>query len=332
MAGINLALLSTLADGEWHSGSALGAASGKSRAAVWKEIRRLRELGLVIHGARGQGYRLAARLELLDPDRVRAELAAPALAALQALRIEPVLPSTSEALRAAAAPPSGRFTACLAEYQSGGRGRRGRRWLSPFGSGLCLSMAWRFEAPPPGLACLSLAAGVAVVEAVISVADTSLGLKWPNDIVAVGRKLGGLLVDIEGETDGPLKAVIGVGLNLTSTPSVAAVSAESPGALGPVSLLELLGPGLPSRNRVAAAVLSALHRALTDFARDGFTPFADRWRRLDCLYGSEVRVTAPAGHLDGVARGITPDGGLIVEAAGELRTVFSGDVSIRPAP
>lgn len=190
-------------------------------------------------------------------------------------------------------------------------------------------MAWRFEVPPPGLACLGLAAGVAVVESLAGLADTPLGLKWPNDIVASGRKLGGLLVDVEGETDGPLKAVIGLGLNLGSAPSAAAVGAESPDALAPVSLLELLGAGLPSRNRVAAAVLSALHRALADFGSDGFTPFADRWRRLDCLYGEAVRVTAPAGQLDGVAQGITPDGGLIVEVAGELRTVFSGDVSIR---
>jgi len=321
-----------LADGEWHSGSTLGAAAGKSRAAVWKEIRRLRELGLEIHGARGRGYRLAAPLELLDRDRVRAALADPARAGLLELRIEPVLPSTSEALRAAAMPPADRFTACLAEYQSGGRGRRGRRWLSPFGGGLCLSVAWRFEAPPPGLACLSLAAGVAVVEALAGIADTPLGLKWPNDIVAAGRKLGGLLVDVEGESDGPLKAVIGVGLNLTSAPPAATVSAESPGALAPVTLLELLGPGLPSRNRVAAAVLSALHRALTEFARDGFTPFADRWRRLDSLYGQSVRVAASAGRLDGVAQGITPDGGLIVEADGQLRTIFSGDVSVRPTP
>ena len=118
--------------------------------------------------------------------------------------------------RASSPPAVGMWRGALAEYQTGGRGRRGRRWVSPFGTGLCLSISWCFASAPRDLPALSLAAGVGVTRALAAAGAAGITLKWPNDIMLTGRKLGGILVDVDGDSHGPLRAVVGVGLNLSA--------------------------------------------------------------------------------------------------------------------
>jgi BirA family transcriptional regulator, biotin operon repressor / biotin---[acetyl-CoA-carboxylase] ligase len=332
LAVFDPALLALLADGQWHSGQALGARLGKTRAAIWKGVTALREVGLAIEAGPGRGYRWLQAAELLERRALEAALARDTRARLCQLDLEPVCDSTSARLLAAAAPEPGQARVCLAEYQTGGRGRRGRRWQSPPASGLCLSVSWSFAQPPAALSGLGLAAGVIVAEALEAMGATGLGLKWPNDLVTADGKLAGILVDVSGDPAGPLRVVIGLGLNLRLPPGLVSELAREPGSYGAAALDALL-PGIAGRrNLLAARLVDALVAGLGQFARDGFPAFADRWRGRDVLAGRPVRVSGPGGSYDGVARGIDADGALLLEREGELQTLLSGDASLRTEP
>ena len=319
-----------LADGQLHSGSELASTLGCSRTAVWKHLQALDALGLEVAASPGRGYQLSAPLELLDAERIRAGLDSAALARLQSLQLDTIADSTSDRLRSLAAPGAGRMHAALAEFQRGGRGRRGRAWLSPFGSGLCLSVSWTMEAGPAGFAGLSLALGVAAHGALAALGASGVGLKWPNDLVAGDAKLGGLLLDLEGEAAGPLKLVAGIGVNVRTDARLRA-AIEADDALSPVALDECCAAPV-SRNALAAGLISAFGTALAAFEVDGFKPFADAWRRLDVLHGEPVQVRVGATTWRGEARGIAADGALLVARNGELEAVMSGDVSVRRGP
>ena len=330
MADPRNALLALLADGAWHTGVQLGANLGLSRAAIWKQVRVLRTTGLEVVADRRRGYRLGTPLQLLDADAIRAFLDRQANTALAGFEVLLITGSTSERLASVAAPAPGRMLACAAEYQSGGRGRRGRRWFSPLGHGLCLSVSWCYAEAPRDLAALGLVVGVAVAEAVSQlVPDEAVQLKWPNDVVADGGKLGGILVDVAGETGGPLRIVIGIGLNVCGSPQLAAEVDADGGNLRPVALDALVKGRNVSRNQLAGYLLNALYRNLTEFADSGFATFAPRWRRRDCLLGETISISSGSQTLSGVASGITDDGALLIAVDGRLTAVFSGDVSLR---
>lgn len=325
------ALIGALADGRIHSGSSLALALGLSRSAVWKQVHRLGEIGLEIDVVPGRGYRLREPLDLLDQASIQAAVGVMAMAGCESLEVAGITESTSAALIAASSPAVGRWRALLAEYQSAGRGRRGRRWVSPYASGLCLSLAWSFATAPRDLPALSLAVGVAVRRTLAACGAGAVQLKWPNDVVLGGAKLGGILVDVDGDARGPLRAVVGLGLNLTVPDSLRqAVLAEAglpPGGLDAAVLAQAGG-----RNGLAAALLAAIHDLLAAFARHGFAPLADEWRRHDHLCGQTVTVRSGATEATGVARGIAADGALLVEGPAGIAAVFAGDVTLRNEP
>jgi BirA family biotin operon repressor/biotin-[acetyl-CoA-carboxylase] ligase len=320
-------LLGLLADGERHSGEELAAALAVSRAAVWKQLRSLPEWGIECTAERGRGYRLAQPLDLLTADAIRGQLPQLAASRLRNLEVHEALASTSDALLAIGDLPAGRFDACLAEFQTAGRGRRGRRWLAPFGSGLCLSVNWMFRDAPAALGALSRAAGVAVLRALTSLGVTGAGLKWPNDVVHEGRKLGGILIDLRGEAAGPAYVVVGVGLNTRlSEPALEALRAEGSEAID----LATLG-AVPGRSHMAARLIGELALALEEFDARGFAAFADEWQGADALAGRPVRVIQGHESQEGVARGVDPDGALVLETGGARRRILSGEVSVRLA-
>ena len=317
-----------LADGQVHSGTELAAALGCSRTAVWKQCKPLSELGLDVAALPGKGYQLHDPVDLLDPISIQDLLRLRGQAALvQELVLEPVADSTSEMLRRAPAPDRGQMRVALAEFQHKGRGRRGRGWVSPFGSGLCLSVSWSMEPGAGGLAGLSLALGVAVQACLSGFGAHGVGLKWPNDLIVDGAKLGGLLLDLEGEADGPIKLVAGLGINVRTHPGLRA-AVLSGDALPPITLDECCA-GPVARNTLAAELTCALGSALVTFERDGFSPFAEAWRRADVLHGKAVRVKVGNRSWVGEARGIAPDGALLVARDGAVESVMSGDVSVR---
>lgn len=322
-------LLGLLADGALHSGEDLAQSLGISRAAVWKQLRLLTDRGVALDAIPGRGYRLKAPLELLDADAIRGALPQWARGRLRRLEVHEQLASTSDTLLAVSDLPAGRFDACLAEIQTAGRGRRGRRWLAPFGSGLCLSVNWAWRDAPPAPSALSLAAGVAVLRALGAVKLRGFALKWPNDILHAGRKLGGILIDLRSEAAGPAYVVVGIGINFRLPARVMEeLQADGQGATD----LAQAGLPMPSRNALAAAVVNELVLALEEFGLRGLAAFADEWRAADALQDRPVRVRHGEQSLDGLARGVDADGALLVDVAGERRRLLSGEVSVRSVP
>ncbi|HET6655306.1 MAG TPA: bifunctional biotin--[acetyl-CoA-carboxylase] ligase/biotin operon repressor BirA [Gammaproteobacteria bacterium] len=322
---IQQALIERLADGRFHSGTALAAAFGLSRGAIWKRIQRLAAFGLDIERVRGRGYRLAAPLDLLAAQTLCAELAATGGIVLQSLDILPVVDSTNRwLLERAPGLPAGEAAVCLAECQTAGRGRRGRAWISPFGANLYLSVGWHLRDLPPDVGALSLVAGLAAADALEGSGFADIGLKWPNDLVHEGRKLGGVLVDLHGQPGGACRLVIGIGINV-AMPAAAAGAIDQPWI--DLESIGTVAAGL--RNRLAARLIAALLEAVNRFVIDGFEAFLPAWERRDAVAGSAVQVSLPDQTIAGTALGVDGQGALRLCVGGEIKRCFSGEVSLR---
>ena len=315
-------LLQVLADGHFHSGEAIAKALGVTRAAVWKKVHALEKLGLSVFRVPGRGYRLADPLQLLDAVVISAALPAKHRVRLKEISVLPVVDSTNTWLSAHPGEPA----VCLAEFQSAGRGRRGRGWVSPFGANLYLSLAWRFDEWPPGFTALGMVTAIATVRALSSLGIAGVGIKWPNDLVAAGRKLGGVLIDIQGEPPGATRAVIGVGLNVRMPPA-AAVDIDQPW----MDLNTLSDSDPPQRNVLAAALIGSLCNALDEFAHTGFAAFSGDWQSLDLVAGRAVALHSHEQTVTGVAAGVDEQGALLLRTAQGVKRFVSGDVSLRVA-
>ncbi|MBL4623039.1 MAG: biotin--[acetyl-CoA-carboxylase] ligase [Immundisolibacteraceae bacterium] len=316
-------ILTQLADGELHSGQDMAKELSVSRSAIWKALRKLELYGLNVEHRRGVGYRLAAgRLELLSKSRIYDHLRGHQEALNCAFKIFKEVGSTNQYLldQRLSGP-----AICLAEYQSAGRGRRGRQWHSPFGSNLYLSVAWPFRGGASELAGLSLAVGVSVNDALTSVGVCGGGLKWPNDLLFGGKKLAGILIDLRGEADGVVWAVIGIGINVLMTDDVDSII-DQPWT----SCVEQAGIEI-SRNQLAGEVIKALFKDLPRFESDGFAAFQSRWQELDVLQGQPVWVEQDGKSVRASALGVDGAGGLLVEIEGQRRVINSGEVSVRVA-
>lgn len=313
------------------SGDALARAGGHTRAAVWKRIQALREAGVAIEAKAGRGYVLAQPLDLLDADGIRARLPDGANSRLDSLEVAWTLDSTNSELLRRRTPERG-AAVLLAERQTGGRGRRGREWASPLAAHLYLSLARHFGGGLARLGGLSLVAGIAAAQALRDLGYAEVGLKWPNDLVVAApqglRKLGGLLVEGGGEHAGPVRAVLGLGINVRM-PADSAARIDQPWC----DLAGLSAPSAPpSRNALSAAVLARLLPALDEFDADGLAPFLARYAGLDALSGQRVDVHGAAATEAGLALGLADDGALRVRLDnGEERHLNSGEVSIRRA-
>lgn len=316
-------LIRTLADGEFHSGVELGEGLQVSRTAVWKSLDKLKDLGLEFESVKGKGYRLLEPLDLLSPERLKSALEPGALARLQGLEVFNSLESTNEWMLSLAKETSGDLChVCLAEFQKAGRGRRGRNWLSPFGKNLCLSFGYTFREGFAALEGLSLAVGVMVTQALEPYGVGSLQLKWPNDIWARKRKLGGILIEVHGEQGGPCHVVIGIGLNVLMRSEEATEIEQDWTSLVQETKVPI------SRNSLAAALINALVPGVALFEREGFGAYRERWQELDGLRDQAVFVQG-ANTLEGVCRGIGKFGHLLIETPEGIRELAAGEVSVR---
>ncbi len=323
------ALFADLADGEFHSGAQLAAQHQVTRSGVWKAIGNLRLLGLPVKAVRNRGYRLA--------DGVTPLSAAAILAQIAPLRRERVFKctvlwsadSTNSTLLESPAARPGEFHVLFAENQQAGRGRRGRSWLAPLGSGLCLSLGFGVESLPRDFGGLTLAVGLAVRAAATEGGASGLAIKWPNDLVCGRSKIGGILTELRAEAGGPAWVVVGIGLNYL-LPGVVAKSLQDNGAVAG----DLRSLGLTDdRNKLAARIVDSCIAAVELFLRQGLAPFQSRWREFDVLSGQSVHVAAAAGNsFDGQACGIDDSGALLVSTSNGQVAVLAGDVSVRAAP
>jgi len=312
-------LLALLADGQFHSGEELGDALGVSRAAVWKQLKKLEDLDVPFSSVKGKGYRLHDAIELLDESQIRTCISQ----RLDILELLLDVDSTNTYLFNRASDHMGKRYAVMAEKQNHGRGRRGRQWVSPFGRNIYLSLLVSFSGGMSALEGLSLTTAIAVERALRRLNIDGVGLKWPNDIYAEGRKLAGILLEVTGEYNSHCQVVIGIGLNLSMSES------EAKDIDQPWVDLRSLNPNL-SRNEVAGVLLDELLTCIDTFQKEGFAPLQEYWSERDIYHESEVSVVSPSQEITGVVKGVNRKGELLLKTSRGMEVISAGELSVRP--
>jgi BirA family biotin operon repressor/biotin-[acetyl-CoA-carboxylase] ligase len=318
----SFAVLRLLTEERFRSGAEIGAALGLSRSMVWRAVRELEARGLKVFRVRGRGYRLRLPFDALDADGIGRRLGR-RHAGLRLQLLDECDSTNSElAARAAAGAPSGTALAC--ELQRAGRGRRGASWYSGLGTSVTFSLLWRFDRGAAALGGLSLAVGVACVRAFRELGLDEVALKWPNDLVRGGGKLGGVLIELAGDALGPTAAVIGVGVNVRVPENAKRVIGQ------PVA--DLARQPALSRNLLLGELLAALAEALPVFAGQGFSAFRDEWLRHHAYHRRRVRLLVPPRRtVEGIATGVAEDGALVVATRGGVERFHCAEVSLRRA-
>jgi len=314
-------VLEKLADGQFHSGEALAKSLGVSRAAIWKSLQKIKNIGLDVYAVRGRGYCLQDKLDLLDVDSIMNALHEETRAQIPNLHCYQQIDSTNRQLQKDNC-LSG--SVCLAESQSQGRGRRGRQWVSPFASSIYLSITWTYPQGPAVLSALSLALGIAVIRGLAAYAQDDLGLKWPNDIYWQDKKLGGVLVEVSGEANGPCTVVVGIGVNVRM-PAQMGTQIDQPWT----DLYRINPDGLASRNIIAAGLIDEVVKVLKDYPHKGFVSYQQEWMQWDIVKDRSVCLSSPAQEIAGVVRGVDDAGSLLLETANGIEVIQSGEISLR---
>jgi len=320
-------LLQILSDGEFHSGTTLAAQLELSRSAIWKQLNGLEALGIETIAVSGKGYRLHNAIELLDKAHIIDLLPISIRQQISVFETHDQIDSTNSHLSALAhKQPESTGVICLAEQQTAGRGRRGRQWVSPFGSNIYLSLLCQFQQGPGSLSGLSLAVGVAVIKALKKHHIEGVGLKWPNDIYWQQKKLGGILIEVSGESNGPCSAVIGLGLNLY-LPEQQAMTIEQDWV--DLRQISAISQQL-SRNQLQATLIEQLFNVSLQYNEQSFAQYRDEWRLYDCMRGQQVSLFMGNQQIDGTVEGINDEGLLLLKTPqGQVKGFASGEVSFR---
>ncbi len=306
--------------GGFVSGHALAENLGISRSAVWKHVTALRRAGYRIEGSRARGYRLIAAPQALTESAIRSYVQDSRLGIDITVLASTGSTNDDAAARARVGAPEG--TVVIAERQSAGRGRLGRTWISPAGLNLALSCVLRPSVPPALAPRLSLVAALAVACALEELGFEP-GIKWPNDVFLEGRKVCGILTEIEAEADSVRFVVVGIGLNVNGD-----TQDFPPELRGSATSLRMVSGRTWDRARVAGILLRALGEWYERFLTGPFAAVTADWNRRSILSGRTVRVDAPGGALEGRCRGIDTDGALLLDDGREVRRVIAGDASV----
>ncbi|MGY3022217.1 BirA family biotin operon repressor/biotin-[acetyl-CoA-carboxylase] ligase [Pseudomonas lurida] len=313
-----LTLLKLLKDGRFHSGEALGAALGVSRSAVWKQLQHLEaELNLPIHKVRGKGYQLASPLVFLSAEDIA--LHTPSLA--WPVHISDSIDSTNaEALRLVDAGCAAPFLV-LAEQQTAGRGRRGRKWVSPFAQNVYYSLVLRIEAGLRQLEGLSLVVGLAVMQALRESGVRGAGLKWPNDVLVGQKKIAGILLELVGDPADICHVVLGIGIN---------VNMQRADEVDQQWTSVQLETGFPvDRNALVAQLGLQLQSYLDQHRKGGFVALQEEWEQNHAWQGRPVSLIAGVNQVDGVVLGVDRQGALRLDVDGVEKIYSGGELSLR---
>ena len=330
---LGFSLLRQLADGEFHSGEDLAAKVGLTRARVSQVLKDAEGAGLALERMKGRGYRLLEAPDFLDAKKIRARLGVlaegrPATLPLAIEVVDQIESTSSELLRRVQRRDVHRV-ALAAEWQTAGRGRRGRPWTAIAGGSLTFSLGWTFEQGAGFLAGLSLAVGVAVVRALEGAGFKGVALKWPNDLIHRHLKVGGILIELNGDALGPTTTVIGVGLNVRLPPK-----ARKDIPVPVTDLASVAGRNAPpiDRNRLLADLLAELAAALDVYASEGFAPFAAEWQHRHAYQGKPVRLLLPDGAtVTGKVAGVDASGALVLADGPRRARFLSGEITLRRA-
>lgn len=323
-------ILHILSDGKIHSGEELGTLLGISRAAVWKAVQQLQTFGLPIQASTKTGYSLESKLDLLDLGIIKSQLNPIYSSLTSNIYLFDVIDSTNVWLnRYHTDYPEDFPVWCLAEMQTTGRGRFQRPWYSPFGCNIYLSLLWHFDLDPQELSGLTLAAGVAVIEALDSfVAPGALQLKWPNDIYNKHAKLGGILSELKAVNYDSSTVILGIGINVDMKNNSKQLI-DQPW----VSLRNLLNePEKVSRNHLISTLMNHLINTMILFEKHGLQPFIERYKHLDISFNKEVCMILPKTEekIKGISQSINDQGLFCIKQfSGEIKQFACGEVSLK---
>ncbi len=324
-------LITLLADGEYHSGVALGQRLSVTRSAIWKMINtQFPALGINVERHQHYGYRIPGGIEFLTQDKITAAMHDKQRAACPPIEIHMTIDSTNTYLLQRIKQQPATAHICLAEQQTQGHGRRGRQWHTGFARNIALSCLWHFPQGAQALTGLSLVVGLIVIDALQRLGIQQLQLKWPNDIMWQQRKLAGIGIESSIDNLGVCYAVIGIGLNmqLPNLKQLTITSLPHDSATHWVDLHTVLGKSC-SRNQVAGSIIDELLIQLPRFQRCGLVGFKAAWAKHDMLYQQSVDVHTLHDTISGTMCGIDDNGGLILQTSTGKQHFHMGEISVR---
>ena len=317
-------ILALLSNREFISGTVLGDHLNVSRAAVHKHVQSLIRQGIPIHRVPGRGYRLSQDFHLLETDHIRRHMDPDCAGRIKCIKVLQEVDSTNQWLRERQTQVEIDGCLCAAEMQSQGRGRRGNAWVASPYCNVLFSLGWEFKTWPESVTGLGLAASVAVAKALITFSGVDVRIKWPNDLMVGDAKLGGILIEVSGETSGQCTAIIGVGIN------VHIEDADASDIDQPWTDLRRSSEGVIDRNQLIATCSSQLVRMLNRFQQVGFPGFQAEWERMHMYTGCRARLTGISNEVFGLLLGVDDHGALLVrQDNGQVLRFYSSDVQLR---
>jgi len=312
--------------GKFVSGQLLGDELDISRAAVAKHIQSLQQMGLDIFKVSGKGYRLSSELNLLNHQKISNYYRLVASRESK-LEVHPVIDSTNSEFmrRIQKDEPLDSGTVIVAQMQTAGRGRRGRTWQSPFGANLYYSYYWLLDDGLQAAMGLSIVVGLAVYDTLKKQYGLEVQLKWPNDILVDNKKLAGVLVELDGQPQGPCKLVIGIGLNIKMPDNYSEQIDQ------PWTDLSLLNPNNEAinKNKLVAQLTHCLETRLEEYRQTGLLNMHQEWNKLHAFQDKLVTLATGKRTWQGICEGIDPQGGIKIRQNGELKSYFGGEISLR---
>lgn len=328
-------ILRLLADGRFHSGEAIARHFKVTRTTVWSAIQEAESLGVQIFSVRGRGYKLPDPIVMLDQEAILNAIG-PERAWFK-LELHDTLESTNSYLMKKAnqsqsalmgGTAAAHATCVVTELQTAGKGRRGRSWQAGLGASLTFSLLWRFQMGAGALSGLSLAVGVALIRALQALGVKEAQLKWPNDILvetAQGKqKLAGILIELQGDMDGPSAAVIGVGMNVHLPEHVQNKIDQ------PFTDMRNVRADVANPNLLLGTMLKHLADVLRQFEQEGFDRLRDEWSGYHAYHGQPVKMLMPDGReVLGEVTGIAADGILLVNTPQGEQRFSAGEISLR---
>lgn len=307
-------ILTLLSHGQFVSGEQLANELGISRAAVSKHIDTLEAYGVALYSVKGRGYKLAHPISLINAARLVRSMDNRCFYFDEISSTNGFMLSHTNELK--------NGDVCVAEYQSAGRGRRGRTWVSPYGHHLYFSLFWTF---PQGMAQamgLSLVVACSLVTVLKSFGVENVGVKWPNDIYLDHKKLAGILIEMSGQADSQCQIIIGIGVNMAMSED------QGKGIDQPWSDLSALA-AMPDKTDLVIALQSQLKRDIQLFEREGLAAFKARWQAADLFYGRDIRLLLGDKSVDGICRGVDEQGAVLLETAAGIQAYIGGEISLR---
>ncbi len=321
MNALTFPILRLLADGKFHSGEEIARHFSVSRTTVWNALQHAEQMDIEVFSVQGRGYKLPQPVTLLDEQSILNTL--DKYGASLHLEVHDHLASTNSYLMQNISVAK-HATCVAANLQTSGRGRRGRSWHAGLGASLTFSLLWRFQCGASALSGLSLATGVALIRSLHELGITGSQLKWPNDVLINQQKLAGILIELQGDMEGPSTAVIGMGINLNLPDSLKQQIDQ------PVTDLASAINSEINPNQLLGTLLKHLTDVLAVFEQGGFAALREEWSQHHAYHEQTVRMLMPDGReIHGIVQDVAEDGSLLITTADGLQRFMSGEISLR---